>query len=161
MTITDRQTYISGPWSGHFVAAKNLCVMKWKCSLYKLSSAKDWLKVSFYYRGLGLCLWFLTGDLQVGVIFDIIDHVGRWSGRYHKSLMKMGHVLADWFHLGLGGQWGFLIGEIGDDYNTTSLIIQVESPRSSKVFKVFKGLQRSSKVIKVFKGLLRLVPITF
>ena len=32
---------------------------------------------------------FLTGDLKDGVIFDIIDHVGRLLGRYPESLMKI------------------------------------------------------------------------
>ena len=38
-----------------------------------------------------------------GVIFDILDDVGRRSGRYPESLMKIRHDLADWLHLGLGG----------------------------------------------------------
>ena len=58
----------------------------------------------------------MTGDLNDKVIFDIIDHVGRWSGRYPESLIKIGHDLADkkfvpGLGLGLGvGGWGWGVG---------------------------------------------------
>ena len=63
---------------------------------------------------LGECWWFLIDDLKDGVIFYIIDHIGRWSGRYHESLMKIRHDLADWLHFGFRGGWGFLTGDLED-----------------------------------------------
>ena len=70
----------------------------------KLSSAKDLLKVSFcIIWWLGGCKGFLTLDLEEGVIFHIIDHVGRGFRRYSESLMKICHDLVDWLHFGLGG----------------------------------------------------------
>ena len=50
----------------------------------------------------------------MGVIFDIIDDVGRWSERYPESLMNICHDLADWLNLGFGGHWGFLTGDLED-----------------------------------------------
>ena len=38
---------------------------------------------------------FLIGDLEDGVIFDIIDHVERWFGRYPESLVKIRHDFAE------------------------------------------------------------------
>ena len=58
--------------------------------------------------------WFLTGDLEDKVIFDIIDYIGRWIERYPESFMKIQHDLADWLHLGLGGCWEFLTEDLED-----------------------------------------------
>ena len=79
--------------------------------IYKLSSAKDRPKLFFYYMVV-----FWTGNFQNGVIFKIIDNVSRWSERYHLSLMKICHDLADWLHLGLGWLWGFLNGDLEDGF---------------------------------------------
>ena len=38
---------------------------------------------------------FLTGDLEEGFFFDIIDHVARWLGRYPISFMKIRHDMAE------------------------------------------------------------------
>ena len=51
----------------------------------------------------------MTGDFEEGVIFDIIDHVGRRFGRYHESLMKTSYDLADFFPPG-SGWWGWGVG---------------------------------------------------
>ena len=54
--------------------------------------------------GLGGCWWFLTGDLEDGGPLYIIDHVGRWYGRYPESLMKIRHDMAE-KKLVPGGRW--------------------------------------------------------
>ena len=48
----------------------------------------DWL-----HLGLGGCKGFLTGDLEDGVIFDILNHVSRLLGRYPESLVKIRYDL--------------------------------------------------------------------
>ena len=45
--------------------------------------------------GLGGCLWFLNGDLKDGVIFDIIDHIDSWYGRYPEMFIKIRYDLAE------------------------------------------------------------------
>ena len=69
------------------------CHMSYKETnvMYQLEwGIEDWLKVSFLITwGLGRCWWFLTEDLEDGVIFDTIDHVGKWSGRHTESLMRV------------------------------------------------------------------------
>ena len=57
---------------------------------------------------------FMTGDLEDGVIFDIIDHDCRWYSRQPESLMKIGHDLAEKGEVGLGGCWLFLTGDLED-----------------------------------------------
>ena len=77
----------------------------WQTSLAQL---KIGLRLVFEYMGLWGCSWFLTGDLEEGVIFNIIDQVGRWLGKYPESLLKIQHDIVDCLHLGLGGWWRFL-----------------------------------------------------
>ena len=49
---------------------------------WKFDEDLVWFR-SGLYLGLGGCWEFLTGYLKEGVIFDIINHVGIWYGRYH------------------------------------------------------------------------------
>ena len=53
----------------------------------------------------------MIGDLEDGVIFDIIDHVDRWLGRYSESLMSVQHDLAEkkLFPGGVGWGVGFSV----------------------------------------------------
>ena len=82
---------------GTFLAHKSYFV--WEIKVTSLAQLKIGLKLVFDY---------------IGVIFDIVDDVGRWSGRHLESLMKIHHDLADWLHLGHGGHWGFLTGDLED-----------------------------------------------
>ena len=50
---------------------------------------------------------FLTGDLKDGIIFDIINHVGRWYGRYPESFMKIQHDMAEENVVPSGVGWVF------------------------------------------------------
>ena len=84
-----------------------------KLSSNKLSSAKDRLKVSFWSHGAWMMLMVLDWRLEG---WGHLWHVGRWSGRYPESLMKIHHDLADWLHLVLGGHWGFLTGDLEDGF---------------------------------------------
>ena len=45
------------------------------------------------HRAWRIC-WFLTGNLENGVIFDIIDHVGKCSRRYPESFVKFKYLLS-------------------------------------------------------------------
>ena len=91
---------------------------------------------------LGGCWGFLTGDLEDGVIFDIIndvsrclgrypkslkiqhnsdlafyilDHVNRWMGKYPESLLKFWHDLAEKKLVpGWGLGWGWVFSNFED-----------------------------------------------
>ena len=52
------------------------------------------------------CWWFLIGDLKDGIIFDIIDHIDSWYGRYPEIFIKIRHDLAE---KGEGGTWRMLM----------------------------------------------------
>ena len=45
--------------------------------------------------GLGGYWWFLTGDLEDGVIFEIMNHVVKLYWRYSERLIRIGHDLAE------------------------------------------------------------------
>ena len=55
---------------------------------WKFDEDPTWFR-SDQNLGLGGHWEFLTGDLEDGVIFDIINHVSRSLGRYPESLMKI------------------------------------------------------------------------
>ena len=57
---------------------------------WKFDKDPTWFR-SGLNLGLGEQWEFLTGDLKDGVIFDIIDQVGRWNGRFPESLMMIQH----------------------------------------------------------------------
>ena len=60
--------------------------------------------------------------MEDGVIFEIIDHVGRWLGRYPESLMKIGHDLVEKkFVPGSGSGWGWVFSMFKDRFKPINL----------------------------------------
>ena len=81
---------------------------------WKFDQDQTWFSREKISWGLGGCLWFLIGDLKDGVIFDIIDHIDSWYGRYPEIFIKIWHDLAVKEKVGLGGCWWFLTGDLED-----------------------------------------------
>ena len=59
-------------------------------------------------------LMVLVGDLKDGIIFDIIDHIDSWYGRYHEISFKIDMIWLRKGMFGLGGCWWFLTGDLED-----------------------------------------------
>ena len=79
--------------------------------LWKCDQDQIWFDWKRKRRGIGGCWWFLTGDLKNGIIFNIIDQVIRWYGRYPESLMKIRHdKLTKSYSPGGVGGWGWGLG---------------------------------------------------
>ena len=80
------------------------------------------------------------GNLKDGVIFDIIDPVGKRSGRYPESLMKIRHDMAEKKFVpswgvrfgGRGWGWGLELG-VGVGFSVT-LRIGLSRSKSQNYF---------------------------
>ena len=89
---------------------------------------------NWLHFGPGWHWGFLIGDLKDGLIFDIIDHVRRWFGRYPGSLMNIWHDLAEkkfvpgWgLGVGVGLDWVFSKLRIGFSQSITSFHLSSKS----------------------------------
>ena len=75
----------------------------------KFDQYRIWLGWERVSLGLGGCWWFLPGNLEDGIIFDIIDHVVRWHERYTESLIKIRQDLTEKGYFGdledVDGSW--------------------------------------------------------
>ena len=112
MFIEKTEKFLDTENVSNLISHFNCCLCFLLPSPISLAQIKIGLNIVFDHIGLGGCLWFLIGDLEEGVIFNIIDYV--W-GQYPESLMKIWHDLAAWHNLGLGVRWGFLTGDLEDE----------------------------------------------
>ena len=113
--------------------------MIWKIP-WKFGEDLTWFGWESLSWELGGHWGFLIGDFEDGIIFDIIDHVSRWLGRYPESLIKIGYDLAEKKFVprsGWGWCWGVGVGFFSNFKDRFKLIKKPNPNPTRPVDKLF------------------------